>query len=174
MPSITANPMSMNIIWEWQQQDQGYCAGFQPGTNWNDYVIEWTPSYVQWFINGNMVRRRENSPDVAFLNKPQHIMMNFWTPTFPGWGDSFSDAGMPWYARYDYVKIEKYNSSTGGFDLYWQDDFDSFDSGKWLKSDGWGFGDNSSTFYQSQVYTENGALVLKMDYNHSNASPFLQ
>ena len=56
------------------------------------------PEYVQWFVNGNMVRRQENTPDVEFLNKKQVIEMNFWTPTFAGWGDDFNDAGMPWYA----------------------------------------------------------------------------
>ena len=111
-----------------------------------------------------MVRRQEGSADVSFINKAQNLMMNFWTPTFPGWHDNFSDWGMPWFTRYDYVKVEKYNPSTGGFDFAWQDDFDSFDAGRWMKSDGWGFGDNSSTFYASQVYTENGALVLKLDY----------
>ena len=45
--------------------------------------------------------------------------MNFWTPTFPGWGDNFNEAGMPWYAKYDWVRVEKYNPSTGGFDFYW-------------------------------------------------------
>ena len=109
VPSIYADPMSMNIIWEWQQQDQSYCAGFQPGTDWNDYVVEWTPDYVQWFINGNMVRRQEGTSDVKFLTKAQNLMMNFWTPTFPGWGDDFNDSGMPWYTRYDYVKVETYN-----------------------------------------------------------------
>ena len=56
------------------------------------------PEYVQWSVNGNMVRRQENTPDVEFLNKKQVIEMNFWTPTFAGWGDDFNDAGMPWYA----------------------------------------------------------------------------
>ena len=109
VPSIYADPMSMNIIWEWQQQDQSYCAGFQPSTDWNEYVVEWTPDYVQWYINGNMVRRQEGTADVKFLTKAQNLMMNFWTPTFPGWGDDFNDAGMPWYTRYDYVKVETYN-----------------------------------------------------------------
>ena len=54
-----------------------------------------------------------------FLNKPCKLMMNFWTPTFPGWGDDFSDAGMPWFTRYDYVKVETYNAETGGFDFHW-------------------------------------------------------
>ena len=46
VPSIKDDPMSMNIIWKNQAQDQSYCAGFQPGTDWNDYVIEWAPTYV--------------------------------------------------------------------------------------------------------------------------------
>jgi len=38
--------------------------------------------------------------------------MNFWTPTFSGWDDNFSDVGMPWYTRYDYVKVEKYENGS--------------------------------------------------------------
>ena len=164
VPSIYGNPMSTNIIWQWQQQDQQYCWGFQPGTDWHTYVIEWTPEYVSWSIDGNQCRRTEHTDDVHFLTKAQNIMMNFWTPTFQGWGNDFRDWGMPFYTRYDYVTVETYNHSTGGFDLHWHDDFDHFDSSRWFKSDGWGFGSNSSTFYASQVYTENGNLVLKMDH----------
>ena len=92
-----------------------------------------------------------------------NLMMNFWTPTIAGWGDDFNDADMPWYTRYDYVKVETYNRATREFELHWEDDFDSFDESRWLKSDDKSFDDNSSTFYASQVYVENGALVLKMD-----------
>ena len=92
-------------------------------------------------------------------------MMNFWTPTFAGWGDNFNDSGMPWFTRYDWVEVYRYNSNTKGFDFEWRDDFDSFDYSRWLKSDGWGFDSNSSTFFASNVYTENGNLVLKMNYN---------
>ena len=124
-----------------------YCEGFQPATDWHEYVVEWTPEYVRWTIDDNECRKKTGGEDVDFLNKEQHLMMNFWTPTFAGWGDNFSDAGMPWYTRYDYVKVEKYNSSTKGFEFYWQDNFDSFDSNRWIKSDNWTFGGNSSTFY---------------------------
>ena len=112
-------------------------------------MIEWAPEYISWTIDGNLCRKVEGTEDVHFTNKAQNLMMNFWTPTFQGWGDNFDDSGMPWYTRYDYVKVETYNSSTGGFDFHWQDNFDSFDSSRWLKSDGWGFGSNSSTFYAS-------------------------
>ena len=48
-------------------------------------------------------------------------MMNFWTPTYSGWGDNFNDSDMPWYTEYDYVKVETYNQSTGKFEEHWQD-----------------------------------------------------
>ena len=163
VPSISGNPFSTNIIWQWQQQDQQYCWGIQPGTDWHEYVIEWTPEYIAWKYDGQECRRKTGGADVSFTNKAQNLMMNFWTPTFPGWGDNFADWDMPWYTRYDYVKVETYNTQTKQFEPHWQDNFDYFDSSKWLKSDGWGFGDNSSTFYASQVYTENGALVLKIE-----------
>ena len=110
-----------------------------------------------------MVRRTEDTPDVKFLTKAQTLMMNFWTPTFSGWGDDLDDSDMPWYTRYDYVKVEKYNTETGEFEEHWQDDFDSFDQTRWYKSEDWTFGGNSTTFWWSQVSVENGALVLKME-----------
>ena len=91
-------------------------------------------------------------------------MMDFWTPTTGSWAADFDDAHMPWYVHYDYVKVEKYNQRTGEFELHWRDDFDCFDEKRWLKSNGWPTQDpsNSTTYYPSQVYTANGALVLKM------------
>ena len=88
--------------------------------------------------------------------------MDYWTPTFSGWGDNFNDAGMPWYVKYDYVMVEKYNQETGRFDYHWRDDFDTFDENRWFKSNGWGLG--SSIFWPENVYTENGHLVFKMDH----------
>ena len=93
-------------------------------------------------------------------------MMDFWTPTSGSWADDFQNKNMPYYTKYDYVQVETYNETTGGFDLLWKDEFKSFDSDRWLKSDGWGSGDNCSTvYYPSQVYTEHSMLVFKMEKN---------
>ena len=167
VPSME-DPMSMNIISAYQAQDQEYCEGFRPGSDWNDYVVEWAPTYISWFINGNMVRRLENQADVTSTSKPQYLMMNFWTPTFAGWGDNFDASLLPTYTRYDYIKVETYNAATGEFEPHWQDDFDSFDASRWIKSENWNFGGSSTTFFGSQVYTENGALVIKMDMNEES------
>ena len=134
---------------------------YNPGTDWHEYAFEWTPDYVAWFYDGQEVNRKTDTNSVDDLDKEQRLMMNFWTPTFDKWGNGFSNTGMPWYAKYDYVETYTWNGS--GFDFHWRDDFDSFDDSRWYKSDGWSFAGNSTTFYASQVYTEGGALVLKME-----------
>lgn len=148
VPSIST-PVWTNLIWQNQQMVQAGVPNFQPATDWHEYRIEWTPSYVKWEIDGREVRKIKDTAAVKYLNKPCHLMMNFWTPTFAGWSDGFDDSTMPWYTRYDEVKVEKYNAVKRNFDFYWRDDFSSFNSARWFKSDGWTFPDNSSTFYPS-------------------------
>jgi len=65
------------------------------------------------------VRHTEGTDAVYFLNKSCNLMMNFWTPTFPGWSDNFDAKSMPWVTKYDYVKVETYNGETEGFEFLW-------------------------------------------------------
>jgi len=106
------------------------------------------------------------------LNMPTQLMMNFWTPCWEPWNDYFDDAEMPWYAKYDYIEVHDYDHDTKDFKLRWKDDFNTFDSHKWYASDNWGFENNSSLFMSSQVYVEEGNLVLKMDYNDGHARDY--
>ncbi len=165
VPSVCENPFSMNIIWRDGQQDHNYATGFHPGTDWFTYTVEWTPDYVSWYVNDRLVRKTEGTEDVHFLNQPTQLMMNFWTPTWSPWADHFDDAAMPWYAKYDFIEVHDYDHDKKDFKLRWRDDFNSWDVKKWYASDNWGFENNSSLFMGSQVYVENGNLVLKMDYN---------
>ena len=172
VPSVTDNPFSMNIIWRDGAQDHDYATGFHPGIDWFTYTVEWTPNYVSWYVNDRLVRKTEGTEAVHFLNMPTQLMMNFWTPCWSPWNDYFDDAEMPWYAKYDFVEIYDYDQKTGDFNLRWRDDFNTFDSKKWYASDNWGFENNSSLFMSSQVYVEDGNLVLKMDYNDGHAREF--
>ena len=76
-------------------------------------------------------------------------MMNFWTPTFAGWGDGRDPSSMPWYVNYDYVETYHYNTSTKQFTFAWKDDFNSLDFKRWIVSDNWTFNDNSTKFMKS-------------------------
>jgi len=64
---------------------------------------------------------------------------------------------------YDYVEIYNYNKKTRMFDLHWRDDFDFLDLTRWEPSNNYGFTDNSTTFFGSQVFVQQGSLVLQMD-----------
>jgi hypothetical protein len=87
-------------------------------------------------------------------------MMNMWVPSWPGWGAGWDPSGLPIYARYDFVEYWEYVpesnwASTPGankdhpFKKVWRDDFDSFDYGRWKKSQNWSFNDNLVTFMES-------------------------
>jgi len=105
---------------------EGHVKDFNPGQEFHEYVIEWTPSYVQWALDGNIIRTLHNNTKeyteaVNFLQDGQEIAINFWRAS-GGWGWEKGYEGgwdMPWYAKYDYVKVEKFNPKTWGFDFYW-------------------------------------------------------
>ena len=90
--------------------------------------------------------------------------MNIWPPDWAPWGNGFDPNTFPHIVQYDYVKIWTYNSSTGGFDFHWEDNFDSFDYNKWIKSNNWSFGGNKCTFSWDNVYTTDSVLNLRLDY----------
>ena len=64
---------------------------------------------------------------------------------------------------YDYVEVYAYNKKTRMFDLHWRDDFDFLDMTRWEPSNNYGFTDNSTTFFGSQVFVQQGSLILQMD-----------
>ena len=166
VPSVESNPFSMNIIYgdgHNKLESHDYAPNFNPGSEWHEYVMEWTPDYISWSIDGREVRHvPTDDAAVQYMKKEQSLRMNFWTPTFHSWGEGFDPADMPWYVLYDYVEVFTYNEHNNEFEFHWRDDFNAFDSGRWHKASG-GFEANSSVFYPSNVYTSAGNLVLKME-----------
>ena len=69
---------------------------------------------------------------------------------------------MPWTVEYDYVETFTYNTETKSFDFHWRDDFETFDSKRWIVSDNTTFDANSTVFRSSQVTVKDGNLVLTM------------
>jgi len=168
VPSVESNPLSMNMIYgngEDKLESHNYAHGFHPRDDWHTYELEWTPHYVSWSIDGHEVRHSTTEdPAVDHMDKAQSLRMNFWTPEFETWGHGLDPADMPWYVLYDYVEVFTWDEKSNEFRLHWRDDFESFNSGRWHKASG-GFEANSSVFHTSNVYTEDGNLVLKMEPN---------
>lgn len=167
VPSVSENPLSLNIIFgdgQTKRESHDYMRSFDPKDDWHIYEMAWTPDHIAWSVDNKEVRRvQSDEPAIKYMKKGQSVMMNFWTPTFESWSKGFSAAEMPWYVEYDYVETYTWNTETSGFDFHWRDNFDTFDSHRWHKSDNTTFDANSTTFRGSQAYVKNGHLVLKME-----------
>lgn len=153
VPSVEKNPFSMNVIYgdgEVKRETHDYKADFDPASDWHIYELAWSPDFIAWSIDNKEVRRvTKDDPSVKLTDKPQSVMMNFWTPTFESWGKGLDAADMPWFVEYDYVETYVYNHHTNGFDFHWRDNFDTFDTNRWHKSDNTTFDANSTTFRAS-------------------------
>jgi len=70
---------------------------------------------------------------------------------------------MPWYIKYDSVKVETYNEKKDSFEFLFEDNFDTFDESRWRKARGYGYA--TTNFHESQVYVDekNGHLVIKLE-----------
>jgi len=172
VPSVAEQPLSTNVIYgdgHNKIEDHTYSNWGVNDNEWHTYAMEWTPSYIEFQVDGKRVRRLEDEDHAAvnFMHKAQSLRMNFWTPTFHAWGAELNSEDMPWYLLFDYVEAYKYNKDSGDFELDWRDDFNEFDQTRWHKLSGT-FEANSSIFYPQNVYTSEGNLVIKMEpeFNH--------
>mgnify|MGYP000845338876 CR=1 FL=1 len=142
---------------------------FNPHAAFHTYAIEWTPTYVAWWVDGFEIYR-DTSERIQTLNLPQAIMMNFWIPNSVEWAGAFSPTSLPLYAYYDWIKYYEYTPGTkNDFTLKWVDNFDTFDASRWSKSNST-FGSNLADFKAQNVLVKDGYLMLCMTNQGETAS----
>ncbi len=135
-----------------------------PNLDFHTYAFEWTPQYVSWFVDGEMVVRQLGE-HVQTLTKPQKIMMNIWPPQWETWAGILNPLTLPAFAYYDWVSYYNYTPGTGNygtgnnFSHNWTDNFDSWDTAKWEKATHTWSG-NKSDFIQENAVFNNGNLIL--------------
>ncbi|MGL1904007.1 MAG: glycoside hydrolase family 16 protein [Fibrobacterales bacterium] len=92
---------------------------------WITYAMEWTPSYVKWFMDGVEVRHMDAgmidcypnciAPAIRSAQLPNHftkIMMNFWIPNYgvgPNFGGDPSGNQYPMVTEYDWFRYYSLN-----------------------------------------------------------------
>lgn len=126
------------------------------------YVMEWTPEYVAWFVDGKEVRRNivgDSKNQVEDLVEEQSLRFNLWMSDDPGWVGVISTKSVPCTQYIDYVKVSSYNQETKEFSELWTDDFDSFDSSRWSRGN-WGM--DLVMEKPANVVVEDGVLQLKL------------
>lgn len=59
VPTVADNPLSTNVIYgdgHNKLEDHDYAHSFNPYDDWHVYEFEWTPKYINFSIDGNVVR----------------------------------------------------------------------------------------------------------------------
>lgn len=140
---------------------------YNPNAEFHEYVFEWTPVSVIWFVDGVQVYQQSYPADshILTLNRDQKIMMNIWPSSNAGWAGDFNSNILPVYAYYDWVKYSSFTPGQGNtgtnsdFTLQWVDDFDSFDTSRWQKATHTWDGNLSDFITQNCVFV-NGFMIL--------------
>ncbi len=136
---------------------------------YHTYVLEWTPDYVAWFLDGEEVRRITGSSTVTSLTSAQSLRFNIWASNSVPWAGAWNDNILPVYQYVDYMVYQPYNSASKTFGEGWRDDFDSFNSSRWAKAN-WTFDGNRVDFAPDNVVIKDGILVLAL--THENATGY--
>lgn len=129
--------------------------------DYHTYVLEWTPEYVAWFIDGQQVRRINGSNFVTGLVNPQSMRFNIWASTSESWVGAFNPSILPVYQFVNYMEYYSYNTNSKTFTFSWRDDFNNFDTNRWSKAD-WTFDGNYVDFDPANVVIQNGTLILAL------------
>lgn len=147
---ITGNPR--------QTSEETHLVPESLADEYHTYTLEWTPTYVAWFLDGVMVRKTEGG-QVSALTNPQSLRFNLWSSDVVSWVGPFDENALPAYQFVNWIKFYRYEN--GEFVLDWMDDFDTFDTTRWAKAD-WTFGGNRVDFIPQNVVVKDGTLVLAL------------
>ena len=135
-----------------------------PHEDFHTYAFEWTPSYIAFFIDEEMIRWVDNFYADSMYHY-QKIMMNIWQSTSTSWVGQFDSNILPVYAFYDWVKYYAYVPGSGNtgtdnnFIQLWEDNFDFYDTARWTKATHTWNGNNADFIHDNVVF-QSGYMIL--------------
>ncbi len=143
-----------------------------PASNasFHTYGIEWTPDYVAWTLDGQVVRKtikgQNDKNQVEDLGKRrQDLRFNLWSHEDAGWVGAWNDNILPVYQFINWVKTYKYTPGEGpngsDFTLDWKDNFETFDRSRWNLGD-WTFDGNRVDISPNNVYAKDGMVIIAL------------
>ena len=103
-----------------------------------DVEIEWTPDEIIWRVDAKEIRSMKNKSGKKMQDAPMRLTFINQAATDYYYSQGFSDDKLPAQAYFDYVEVYYYNED-GSFTYGWRDDFDTWDSKRWLATADPGF-----------------------------------
>ncbi len=130
------------------------------------FSLSWTPDSVVWRMDGKLLRRTMDDPQVTDLgDKDQSYRINLWASDQVGWVGAFDLTQIPVYQVVNWMVYSSYTPGEGpggsNFSEQWVDDFSSFDTKRWSTGN-YGFETNLALFTPKNVVAVDGYLVLAL------------
>ena len=96
------------------------------------YRMEWTPTYLAFYVDGHLVRRETDRVTYAKmfepLSEPTQLRMSLWAGDF-AWSGAFDATLAPAHTYVEFLQVFNYTPGTGpngsDFTLRWRDEFAS-------------------------------------------------
>ena len=142
--------------------EQKHSLSYPVDEDYHVYVMEWTPDYVAWLVDGKEVRRTEagdSKNQIASLVESQSLRFNLWASGTTSWVGKLNPNDIPATQYIDYVKVYSYDEESKSFSELWTDDFDSFSSSRWGRGN-WSM--ELVTEKVANVVVEDGVLQLRL------------
>jgi hypothetical protein len=140
-----------------------YFAQANLTTSYHTYTLQWTPDSVSWFLDGILIRTTTGAQVVDLQDQVQSYRMNIWSSNNTGWVGVLDAADLPAYQYVNWMRYSAYTPGAGDegsdFTFQWQDDFDSFDAGRWNRSSST-FNENQADFLPDNLVFKDGCLIL--------------
>jgi endo-1,3-1,4-beta-glycanase ExoK len=150
-----------------------YLLPARPWEQYYTYRIEWTPTYIAFFVDGTEVRRETDPVEFATLfdkdstgNTPTNERMELRTGVWPGdtnisgWSGVFDGTSVPTGHFVDYVKVWAYTPTQANqfSTLLMDDEFNTLNLSNWYPAQ-WTFDFSASDYVSNNIGVIDGRLV---------------
>ena len=126
------------------------------------YRMEWTPTYLAFYVDGHLVRRETDPVVYAKLldpvrAEPAQLRMSLWAGDW-SWSGAFNAAATPAHTYVEFIQIYDYTPGAGvdgsDFSLRWRDEFDTAN----INTNLWWFANWTFEFAVNDYVTRNAAI----------------
>jgi hypothetical protein len=134
------------------------------------YRMEWTPEYLAFYVDGELVRRETDADEYSKIMDPDRaeaaqLRVSLWAGD-TGWSGRFDEESVPAATFVNWVQTYAYTPGSGtaggDFSPLWRDDFNGSgapDSSRWWAAN-WTFDYAVNDYVGQNAGVRDGALVL--------------
>jgi endo-1,3-1,4-beta-glycanase ExoK len=140
-----------------------------PTAAWDHYYtyrMEWTPTQLSFYIDGQLIRRETDAVEFAKLMDPNQaeamrLRVSLWAGDYD-WSGLFDQASAPGAMFVNWIQVYSFTPGAGpnggDFTLLWRDDLDATNSSRWYWAN-WTFDVAINDYIAENSAARNGYLV---------------